>query len=363
MRPRIANIFILLAMTSGLTAVEARAAANLVRNGGFEEGPGAYPGVGKYWETNDAQTHADINVLAADTRHSGGFSQWLKAHPQWDLGAARQVTPYNSVTAGKTYRVQAWIKTANVGNPAGWYVLGIWWFHGDTYLSDSKMPRQETNNYDWRLITWTAVAPPGADRLAVLLTRHTDGDAWYDDIFVAEELPGPPQIACTPMSFAHKLRRGAAPADDVLTVSNVGGGALNYTITVDAGWLSVVPNSGTSFGEQDACAIRYALGGLPVGVHHATIAVADAAADNSPRTLPVTITLCVPGDFDLDGDVDQEDFGVFQSCYSGSGQPQTAPACADARMDADDDVDLDDFLLWQNCMSRPDALADPACVP
>ena len=35
----------------------------------------------------------------------------------------------------------------------------------------------------------------------------------------------------------------------------------------------------------------------------------------------------IPVDFDGDGDVDQDDFGVFQRCYSGAGNPAD-PACA-----------------------------------
>lgn len=363
MRMHAAQFGMLLAIGSLLAASAAHALPNLIRNGGFEEGPGAFTGVGKHWETNDGQPHPTINVLTPDTRHGGGFSQWLKANSQWDLGTVRQVSPYNSVTAGKSYRVQAWIKTANVGNPAGWYVFGIWWFQGDTYMSDSKMPRPDSNNYDWRLITWTAVAPPGADRVAAILTRHTDGDAWYDDICISEEISGQPQIACSPTGFDRKLRKGTILPDDVFTVFNAGGGTLNYTIATDAQWLTGSPSSGMSFGEEDACTISYAVTTLPVGVHRATITVADADAANSPQTLAVTVTLCVPGDFNRDGDVDQEDFGCFQACYTGSGVSQTAPECVDARMDADEDVDPDDFVLWQECMSLPDIAADPSCVP
>lgn len=357
---QVTRLCVLLICALGLPAC---AATNLIRNGGFEEGPGTYPGVGKYWETNDAQSHPAITVLTPETRHSGGFSQWLKAHSQWDLGAVRQVTPYNSVTAGKTYRVQAWIRTANVANPAGWYVFGIWWFHGDTYLSDSKMPRQETNNYDWRPITWTAVAPAGADRLAVVLTRHTDGDAWYDDIYVAEEIPGQPRIACTPGLFERKVRKGTPLPDDLFTVANAGAGTLSYSIASDRDWLIVTPASGTSFGEEDTCTIRYETGDLPAGIHRAAITVADSAAVSSPQVIPATLTVCVPGDFNLDGDVDQEDFGAFQACYTGAGVPQTQPACLYARMDADGDVDLDDFEIWQRCMSQPDRPANPECAP
>jgi len=159
---------------------------NLVQGGGFEQGEGAYPGVGKYWETNDAQPHPEVDLLDGSVQHSGRYSQHLAANPVWALGTVRQVTAYGSVTPGRNYRLQAWVRTANVQNPSGWYVLGLWWMENDTWLGDVKMQKQETNNYDWRLITIEAAAPPRANRLAVVLTRHTDGDAWYDDVSVVE---------------------------------------------------------------------------------------------------------------------------------------------------------------------------------
>ena len=57
-----------------------------------------------------------------------------------------------------------------------------------------------------------------------------------------------------------------------------------------------------------------------------------------------------PGDFNFDGDVDQEDFGWFQACITGAGVAQNDPACLDARFDDDEDVDQDDFgrgRSWQ----------------
>jgi hypothetical protein len=68
-----------------------------------------------------------------------------------------------------------------------------------------------------------------------------------------------------------------------------------------------------------------------------------------------------PGDLDGDGHVDQSDFGLFQSCYSGPGIAQTAPSCAEARLDGDDDVDLEDFTIFLGCFRGPGCPADPLC--
>jgi len=72
---------------------------------------------------------------------------------------------------------------------------------------------------------------------------------------------------------------------------------------------------------------------------------ADASFDN------VDVRLIVPADQDMDGDVDQADFGLFQGCFSGPGSIQSASDCARACLDDDDDVDLDDFGLFQQSMT------------
>lgn len=174
-------------------------AAGIIRNGDFEQGPGMYPGLGKHWEPIDGQSHPTRHSLTPSTRQGGGFCQRLKASPEWEAGAAQQLSDYGSIVAGKSYRIRAWIKTANVVDPAGWCVLSIWWLQGDTCLGVSRMPRQDAGNYDWRLVTWTSLAPPGADRVAIVLTRQTDGDVWYDDISITDApdstpIPEPPGL-------------------------------------------------------------------------------------------------------------------------------------------------------------------------
>jgi len=63
-------------------------------------------------------------------------------------------------------------------------------------------------------------------------------------------------------------------------------------------------------------------------------------------------------DLDLDGDVDQEDFGHLQACFSGSGQGFEA-ACADLDFDTDGDVDQDDFEVFRACLAGADSA--PGC--
>lgn len=69
----------------------------------------------------------------------------------------------------------------------------------------------------------------------------------------------------------------------------------------------------------------------------------------------------VPGDWDLDGDVDQTDFGHFQLCLSGPQVPQIAPECQNARLDADSDVDQSDLAIFRKCMTGTAVPGNPFC--
>jgi hypothetical protein len=77
-----------------------------------------------------------------------------------------------------------------------------------------------------------------------------------------------------------------------------------------------------------------------------------------------------PADFDQDGDVDQNDLMIFESCAGGPGTPYSAacPLAPDvnghvpADFDGDDDVDQADFGRFQRCLSGESVPADPNCA-
>jgi hypothetical protein len=74
-------------------------------------------------------------------------------------------------------------------------------------------------------------------------------------------------------------------------VWNSGGGTLDYSISDNRNWLSVSPSSGTSTGEHDTITVNYSTSGLAAGSYSATITISDPNADNSPRTIGVSLTI------------------------------------------------------------------------
>ena len=69
-------------------------------------------------------------------------------------------------------------------------------------------------------------------------------------------------------------------------------------------------------------------------------------------------------DADDDGDVDQEDLGFFQICYTGAFGtiPLEPEYCACFDVDEDGHVDGSDFDVFLQCSSGPEVLANPLCV-
>lgn len=69
----------------------------------------------------------------------------------------------------------------------------------------------------------------------------------------------------------------------------------------------------------------------------------------------------VKGDFDLDGDVDQEDFGHLQACLTGAVSEPPLPGCADALLNGDAYVDQADLLIFLQCFNGPNNPPAPSC--
>jgi hypothetical protein len=67
-------------------------------------------------------------------------------------------------------------------------------------------------------------------------------------------------------------------------------------------------------------------------------------------------------DLDEDGDVDHQDFGIYQQCFTGNYNPADfSGICKCANSDGDDDIDSTDTAAFESCATGPNVPADPAC--
>jgi hypothetical protein len=173
-------------------------------------------------------------------------------------------------------------------------------------------------------------------------------------------------IGRSPESFAREIYYRDGLVSDTFEVWNAGTDTLNYSITDNAVWLSVDPSSGSSTGEHDTITISYDTEDLAIGSYLATITISDPAA--SPPSATVTVSLSVveslyaPADFNRDRFVDETDLVVFLSCLTGRDAGPPATECDRTDIDWDGDVDQDDFGLFQRCISGTSSPANPACA-
>jgi hypothetical protein len=86
----------------------------------------------------------------------------------------------------------------------------------------------------------------------------------------------------------------------------------------------------------------------------------------SSQIVAVNPDTAIPGDFDVDGDVDDEDFTLLADCIGepgvtcyggdrgrGAADKDRDPGCCAADMDVDADVDCDDWELFKEAWTEP----------
>ena len=104
--------------------------------------------------------------------------------------------------------------------------------------------------------------------------------------------PAPPVLSTSPASLAFTgTAGGSSPAAKTVTVSNTGGGSMNWTAADGASWLSLSPASGTNGG---TVTVTPSITGLAAGTYTTDVVVTAPGVTGSPRTIPVTLTLDPP---------------------------------------------------------------------
>jgi hypothetical protein len=102
----------------------------------------------------------------------------------------------------------------------------------------------------------------------------------------------PPTLTVSPSSLSFTATQGGSnPAAKTLSVSNTGGGSMDWTATDGAAWLSLSPTSGTNAG---TITVTPSISGLTAGTYTTDVTVTASGATGSPKTIPVTLTVDPP---------------------------------------------------------------------
>lgn len=192
------------------------------------------------------------------------------------------------------------------------------WVRGDTsniYAGCSSFP--SGCNYEGNSGDGDCESACGAD-------PECDEATYGSNVSVSEgicdycDFTSAPTISFSPSSFTFTAGYGGSnPVNQGLEIWNSGssGSVLSWSVSDNANWLSLSPTSGISTGplDEDDVWLSVDISGLTYGSYQATITISATDATNSPRTVPVTLTITIPNlqisdiyDFETDGKVRYE---------------------------------------------------------
>ena len=144
----------------------------------------------------------------------------------------------------------------------------------------------------------------------------------------------PPAIAINreQLNFGYEIG-GNLPGSQTFSISNSGGGTLNWTVSDNADWLNCSPSSGTNSG---GVTVSIDPTGLSPGTYTGSIRVEDTNASNSPQTVDVTLEGYSSGSTSAP-------FGTFETPVHGSNVQSSVPVTGWVL----DDIEVDSVKIYR----------------
>ncbi|MDP3091154.1 MAG: fibronectin type III domain-containing protein [Nitrospira sp.] len=152
-----------------------------------------------------------------------------------------------------------------------------------TWLSHS--PTTGTGNGTVTISPITGGLAAGTYTGAVTLYATGAAAATVPVTFTVTAAPAQPTIGMSPTNLAFNATAGGNnPSTQNIAITNTGTGTLTWTVTDNANWLTA-----TQSGNSVVAGVNIA--GLAVGSYSGIITVSASGATNTPRTVPVTLTI------------------------------------------------------------------------
>ena len=145
-------------------------------------------------------------------------------------------------------------------------------------------------------LCYHSVSDPGAPTPRTPVANFSQQMQYLKDnsftVALLPDLVQSPWITCTPAGLGFSgMQGGSVPATQALNISNSGGGALTWTASSSAAWLTLSPAGGAAPGTITVTADTT---GLSANTYNGTITISATDATNTPLTVPVTLTVQTP---------------------------------------------------------------------
>ncbi len=298
-----------------------------------------------------AMPSADVNVTA--TYEDAPAGPTVQNFTLINADTDQPITAFDPMIDGATLNLQT-LPTRNLNVRANTYPATVGsvkfgWDANPDYRIENVAPYALEGDTNGDYNAWT----PSVGTHTLTATSYSEsggggtaGTAKSIQFSVIDQEPNdPPSVGLTAPADGDWF---VAPADITIEVT---------ALDVDGSVVQVdFKAEGNLIGSDNTAPFEMVWPDVTVGEYMLT---AKATDDDEAVTesLPVEISVRPVGDFDDDGDVDLEDFGIYQ-LYLGL----LASDCPQADLDGDGFIDNEDTDIIKNCISGPDVPADPACA-
>jgi len=203
------------------------------------------------------------------------------------------MTGPTSVASGSTNTYTISVSTVTAGNggvdvaaSAGTFAAGT----GTKVLNGEIVHSAPSSTHSWTF-SWTAptvTATTTATLYAAAIDSFSGGTGKLQQNITVTAAAPTPTIGVSPASLSFNYQSGGTvPASQSFGVSS-SGSALSYTVSTSATWLSATPASGTTPGNVS---VSVTPGSLSAGTYTGSVTVTSSGASNSPKSVPVTLTV------------------------------------------------------------------------
>lgn len=203
------------------------------------------------------------------------------------------MTGPTSVASGSTNTYTISVSTVTAGNggvdvaaSAGTFAAGT----GTKVLNGEIVHSAPSSTHSWTF-SWTAptvTATTTATLYAAAIDSFSGGTGTLQQNITVTAATPTPTIGVSPASLSFNYQSGGTvPAAESFAVSS-SGSALSYTVSTSATWLSATPASGTTPGNVS---VSVTPGSLSAGTYTGSVTITSSGASNSPKSVPVTLTV------------------------------------------------------------------------